>query len=589
MFKTLKKLFWFFKKRKKNYIIGVLVLQLANFIIIFPPIIIGKAIDSIAKGTLTWNELTTYVALMIILFSSEYICNFTWSYNVFSNSIVIDFDLRNMIMNKILSMPRPFFEKFSSGDLMSRATSDVTTISDLLGYGTMAFSDGICYLSTVIIAMGAIISWKLTFFSILPLPFLVLFSNYLGNHIHNEYTKQQEAFSAMSDVALENINGLRVVRSYVLENQSIANFEKSITDVYKKSLRTEIIADIFWPSSKIFTSLSYAIAIWYGSSLIASGQITLGELISFNIYLGFLVWPMFSIGDFINIAQRASTSIERIYEVLEEKDDVTQENEVYINEDSPCDLRFENYSFKYPTSSSNNLENINLFIPEGNTLGIVGKTGSGKSTLIKQILKEYEYGSGDITLGNLSLKNIEISSLMSKIGYVPQDSVLFSKTIKENILIGKNDADDEKIERAIYLAGLSKDISNFSKGVNTLVGERGVSISGGQKQRISIARALLKEPDILILDDSLSAVDSKTQMNIIQNIRNIRKDKTTIIVSHRLSLVSHAQEIIVMNDGKIVERGNHENLMEQNGWYATQYQTQQLKEDEQNDLYKSNS
>lgn len=583
MFKTLKKLFWFFKKRRKNYIIGILVLQLANFIIIFPPIIIGKAIDSIAKGTLTWMELLTYVALMTVLFTSEYICNFVWSYNVFSNAIVIDFDLRNMIMKKILSMPRPFFEKFSSGDLMSRATSDVTTISDLLGYGTMAFSDGICYLSTVIIAMGAIISWKLTFFSILPLPFLVLFSNYLGNHIHNEYTKQQEAFSAMSDVALENINGLRVVRSYVLENQSIANFEKSITDVYKKSLRTEIIADIFWPSSKIFTSLSYAIAIWYGSSLIASGQITLGELISFNIYLGFLVWPMFSIGDFINIAQRASTSIERIYEVLEEKDDVTQENEVYINEDSPCDLRFENYSFKYPTSSSNNLENINLFIPEGNTLGIVGKTGSGKSTLIKQILKEYEYGSGDITLGNLSLKNIDISSLMSKIGYVPQDSVLFSKTIKENILIGKNDADDEKIERAIYLAGLTKDISNFSEGVNTLVGERGVSISGGQKQRISIARALLKEADILILDDSLSAVDSKTQMNIIQNIRNIRKNKSTIIASHRLSLVSHAQEIIVMDNGKIVERGNHENLMEQNGWYATQYQTQQLKEDEQND------
>ena len=583
MFKTLKKLFWFFKKRKKNYIIGVLVLQLANFIIIFPPIIIGKAIDSIAKGTLTWNELTTYVALMIILFSSEYICNFTWSYNVFSNSIVIDFDLRNMIMKKILSMPRPFFEKFSSGDLMSRATSDVTTISDLLGYGTMAFSDGICYLSTVIIAMGVIISWKLTFFSILPLPFLVLFSNYLGHHIHNEYTKQQEAFSTMSDVALENINGLRVVRSYVLENQSIANFEKSITDVYKKSLRTEIIADIFWPSSKIFTSLSYAIAIWYGSSLIASGQITLGELISFNIYLGFLVWPMFSIGDFINIAQRASTSIERIYEVLEEKDDVTQENEVKLKEDAPCDLRFKNYTFKYPTSSYNNLENINLFIPEGNTLGIVGKTGSGKSTLIKQILKEYEYGSGDVLLGNNPLKNIEISSLMSKIGYVPQDSVLFSKTIKENILIGKNDADDEKIKRAIYLAGLSKDISNFSEGVNTLVGERGVSISGGQKQRISIARALLKEPDMLILDDSLSAVDSKTQMNIIQNIRNIRKNKSTIIVSHRLSLVSHAQEIIVMNDGKIVERGNHENLMEQNGWYATQYQTQQLKEDEQND------
>ena len=580
MFKNLKKLFWFFKKRRKNYIIGVLVLQLANLIIIVPPIIIGKSIDSIAKGSLTWNELTTYVCLMIALFSSEYICNFIWSYNVFSNAIVIDFYLQQMMIKKILSMPRPFFEKFSSGDLMSRATSDVATVSDLLGYGTMAFSDGICYLSTVIVAMGIIISWKLTFLSILPLPILLLFSNNLGHHIHNEYMKQQEAFSAMSDVALENINGLRVVRSYVLENQSISKFEKSITDVYHKSLKTEIIADIFWPSSKIFTSMSYAIAIWYGSSLVASNQITLGELISFNIYLGFLVWPMFSIGDFINIAQRSSTSIQRIYEVLEEKDNVTQENEVKINKDLSCDISFDNYSFKYPTSSSANLKNINLFIPKGKTLGIVGKTGSGKSTLIKQLLKEYEYGNGDVLIGNIPLKNIEVKSLMSKIGYVPQDSILFSKTIKENILIGKYDSNVDEIDNAIYNAGLSKDISLFTNGLDTLVGERGVSIAGGQKQRISLARAFLKEPDILILDDSLSAVDSKTQMAIIQNIRNIRKEKSTIIVSHRLSLVSHAHEIIVMDEGEIAERGNHENLMKQNGWYATQYQTQQLKEDE---------
>ena len=580
MFKNLKKLFWFFKKRRKNYIIGVLVLQLANLIIIVPPIIIGKSIDSIAKGSLTWNELTTYVCLMIALFSSEYICNFIWSYNVFSNAIVIDFYLQQKMIKKILSMPRPFFEKFSSGDLMSRATSDVATVSDLLGYGTMAFSDGICYLSTVIVAMGIIISWKLTFLSILPLPILLLFSNNLGHHIHNEYMKQQEAFSAMSDVALENINGLRVVRSYVLENQSISKFEKSITDVYHKSLKTEIIADIFWPSSKIFTSMSYAIAIWYGSSLVASNQITLGELISFNIYLGFLVWPMFSIGDFINIAQRSSTSIQRIYEVLEEKDNITQENEVKINKDLSCDISFDNYSFKYPTSSSANLKNINLFIPEGKTLGIVGKTGSGKSTLIKQLLKEYEYGNGDVLIGNIPLKNIEVKSLMSKIGYVPQDSILFSKTIKENILIGKYDSNVDEIDNAIYNAGLSKDISLFTNGLDTLVGERGVSISGGQKQRISLARAFLKEPDILILDDSLSAVDSKTQMAIIQNIRNIRKEKSTIIVSHRLSLVSHAHEIIVMDEGEIAERGNHENLMKQNGWYATQYQTQQLKEDE---------
>lgn len=580
MFKQLKKLNWFFKERLKYYILGVASLQMTNIVVIIPPLIIGSAIDKISNGTLTIDELTKYILLMVGLLIAEYVLGFLWSYNVFSNAMIIDYRLRSMIMKKVLTMSRPFFEKFTSGDLMSRATSDIDTLGEMLGYGVLAFFDGVFYLGTIILAMIFMISWKLTLVSIIPLPLLIISSNLVGTHIHNLYMKQQESFSKMYDEALENINGVRVVRSYVLENQSIDNFDKIATDVFNKSLKTEIWADLFWPTTKIFTSICYAIAIGYGSHLIMSNEISLGDLISFNLYLGKLIWPMFAIGDFINVSQRGTTSLQRIYEILDEKDNVVLENEKMFDENSTFNVTFDNYSFTYPTSQNQNLEDISFVLSKGNTLGIVGKTGSGKSTIIKQLLKEYEYGTGDILIGDSSIRNIEKSSLMSKIGYVSQDSMLFSKSIRENILMGKYDATDEEIDNSIFLAALNNDVNSFSNGLETLVGERGVAISGGQKQRISIARALIKKPELLILDDALSAVDSRTQMNIITNLRENRKNKTTIIVTHRLSLVSHADEILVIDDGKIVERGTHSELIEKDGWYKEQYFVQQMREED---------
>lgn len=579
MFKQLKKLKWFLKERARHYIIGILFLQLTNLIVILPPIIIGRAVDSISDGSITGAELFTDISYLTAILTVEYIFGYIWAYEIFLNAIIIDLRLRAMMMKKILTMPRTFFEKFSSGDLMSRATSDIDTISEMLGYGVLAISDGIGYLLAIILAMGFTVSWKLTIVSILPLPILTMLTSYVGEYIHKLYMAQQEAFSKMSDEVLENVNGIRVIRSYVLEKQSVKNFENTTEDVFNKSLKTELVASTFWPATKIFTSISYAIAIGYGVNLILAGEITIGSLISFNVYLGYLIWPMYAIGDFINTAQRGTTSIERIYEVLEEDDDV-ENKKITRNIDGFDNIKFSDYTFRYPNSKNVNLRGIDLEITRGKTIGIVGRTGSGKSTLIKQLLKEYPVGDGNISIDDLSISEVQKSSLMNEIGYVSQDNILFSKTIRENILMGKKSASEEELFEVIRISDLLRDVDLFANKMDTLVGERGVAISGGQKQRISIARAVIKDPYLLIMDDSLSAVDSRTEAKIIENIRENRKNKTTIIVTHRLSAVSHADEIIVLDDGVIVERGTHEELILKDGWYNRQYHIQQMEEKE---------
>lgn len=577
MWSEIKKLNWFLKERARHYVIGIACLQVVNLLVVFPPILIGRALDAIAKGDLTASRLFYFVGLMLLIVTTEYILSCVWAYKIFQNSILVDRTLRGQMMNKILRMPRTFFERFSSGDLMARATSDIDAISELFGFGVFALSDGIGYLGANLLAMGFLISWKLTIISVLPLPILAILTNYIGKYIHLLFTDQQEAFSEMNDEVLEQVNGIRVVRSYVLEEQSVDHFEETTEKLFKKSLKTELLSSSFWPATKIFTSLSYAIAIIYGTGMVVGGEITLGQLISFNVYLNYLIWPMFAIGEFMNVAQRGTTSIARIYEVLRAKDNEHEKGTVALD-GSIENICFENYSFQYPTSTIRNLKNIDLKTNKGQTIGIVGKTGSGKTTLIKQLLKEYPVGEGGLSVSGNPIVTIERSSLMDRIGYVAQDNVLFSKSIRENILMGKEDAKEEDLREIIRLSDLSRDIQQFSDGLETLVGERGIAISGGQKQRISIARALIKDPEVLLMDDSLSAVDSRTEARIINNIRANRKGKTTWIATHRLSAVSHADEIIVLEDGMISERGTHEELLALGGWYEQQYKIQQMEE-----------
>lgn len=607
MLQSFKRLTFFLKQRKITYIIALTSLIIVNLIGVLPPLIIGPAVDSITRGELTTKYLYLYVGVLAVISLVDYTLTYTWAYMLFSNAKLLEKTLRINIMNKILGMRQPFFEKFKSGDLMTRATEDLEAIQHLVGFGVMAFTDSIIYLGAIVIAMGFAISWKLTLVCILPLPILAYIINIVGKYIHKSYTDQQNAFDTMSNAVLEFVSGIKVVRSYVMEERTYEQFEDITADVYKKSLKTEVISGSFWQMTKVFTALSYAVAIGYGAVLIQSGEITLGDLVSFNVYLGYLIWPIFTIGEFINIAQRGSSSIERVFEILEEVntaelgvlsgektyiDKNKNENKLELNKNRASDLNteinsldkgnqlqnpeieFKNYTFRYPSSHVDNLTDISLNIKSGQTLGIAGKTGSGKSTLIKQLLAEYPKGSGALLVFGTPIEAMDRSMLMQEMSYVAQESILFFTTIKKNILFGKEDATAAEIDRAISMADLQRDIGQFPQGIETVVGERGVSVSGGQKQRISIARALIRDARVLILDDALSAVDARTEHRIIENIKAIRKGKTTIISSHRLSAIAHAEEIIVIEDGRIVERGSHADLMALGGWYKEQYEVQ---------------
>jgi ATP-binding cassette, subfamily B, multidrug efflux pump len=328
----------------------------------------------------------------------------------------------------------------------------------------------------------------------------------------------------------------------------------------------------------VLVGMSYLIGLGYGAKLVFAQSITLGELVSFNVYLGMLIWPMFAIGELINIMQRGNASLDRVQETLSYKPDVQDGRDAAVDV-TPSYIDYDNVTFSYPSSKGKNLQNIKVRINRGETLGIVGKTGSGKTTFIKQLLREYPLGEGKLIIGDVHLENLPLEEIRGWIGYVPQDPFLFSRTVRENILFGKPDATEQQLEKAIALADFKKDLEMLPDRLETLVGEKGVALSGGQKQRISIARALIRDPEILILDDSLSAVDAKTEKNIIENIQNVRFGKTTLITTHRLSAVQHADWIIVLDEGRIVEEGKHEQLLENNGWYKEQFERQQIEEE----------
>ncbi|MFC7686789.1 ABC transporter ATP-binding protein [Ureibacillus sp. GCM10028918] len=577
MFGLLFKLKWFFKAYWKRYLFAVVLLTIANVAEVIPPWIIGVAIDDIALGTMTEDSLRNYVLWLGLIIVFGYIVNFTWQYQLFGGALSLERILRKKLMHQFLKMTPTFYEKNRTGDLMARATNDLNAVSLTAGFGIMTLFDSTIYMGAIIMAMGFLISWKLTIFSMLPIPIMAILMQYYGKMVHERYMKAQDSFGELNDNVLESVAGVRVIRAYVQEKKDEKRFADMSEEVYQKNIHVAKINALFGPITKVGTGISYVVALGLGSVLVSNGEMTVGQLVTFNVYLGLAVWPMIAIGELINVMQQGNASLDRVQDTLDYEQDVKNPNDP-INVLSPTSLGFNEFSFQYPMSQMQNLQNISLHVKRGQTLGIVGKTGAGKTTFVKQLLKEYPISEGQFTIGNVDIAKLTKEQLLEWIGYVPQDHVLFSRTIRENILFGKEDATKEEIDEAVRLAYFENDLQNLPLGLETLVGEKGISLSGGQKQRVSISRAMIKNPEILILDDSLSAVDAKTEAKIIENIGRVRKGKTTIITTHRLSAVQHADQIIVLDDGQIIEEGTHEELLQKQGWYKEQYDRQQLEE-----------
>ncbi|MEH7383735.1 ABC transporter ATP-binding protein [Bacillus sp. JJ1533] len=578
MFEVLGKLGWFFKKYWLQYTIAIVLLMIATVLEVIPPYLLGSVIDVLTAGEMTKTGLIQYIVIFIAIIVIGYFLNFFWQYRLFEGSLNLEKLMRRKLMLQFLKMTPTFYEKNRTGDLMARATNDLNAVSLTAGFGIMTLIDSTLFLGTIIFAMGFMISWKLTILSMLPVPIMAVLIQYLGKIVHERYMKAQDAFGELNDSVLESVAGVRVIRAYVQEKKDEKVFADMSEEVYQKNIHTAKINALFGPITKVGTGISYVVALGYGAFLVANGEMTVGQLVTFNVYLGLAVWPIFAIGELINVMQQGNASLDRVQETLLYQADVKNSNDA-VAVSTPNHIGFHDLMFQYPTSQVKNLQQITLSLQKGETLGIVGKTGAGKTTFLRQLLREYPLQEGQLSIAGIDIASQTKEQILDWIGYVPQDHVLFSRTIRENILFGKEDATDAEIDKAIHLAYFKKDLETLPRGLETLVGEKGVSLSGGQKQRVSIARALIKDPEILILDDSLSAVDAKTEARIIENIQNERSDKTTIITTHRLSGVQHADHIIVLDEGKIIEQGTHEELLRQNGWYKEQFDRQQLEED----------
>ncbi|MCC5891424.1 ABC transporter transmembrane domain-containing protein [Exiguobacterium sp.] len=566
--KLIKQLDWFIKRQKRTYIIAIILLIITGFVDMLPPWIIGQAIDAIREGSLTTERLIVIVGSLLSIMVLSYVMSYLWIARLFGTAFLLEKKLRGRFFGHLLRQTPRFYQQHRTGDLMALATNDLKAVERTAGFGVMTLVDSFNMTLIALTIMGVFIDWKLTLAALLPMPLLAWSMNKLGRQIHARFTAAQDAFGDMNDQVVESISGLRVVRSFVQEEADTKKFDTITDDVMAKNMHVAKIDVLFEPVIKLLVGLSYLIGLSFGTYLVFTNDITLGQLVSFNIYLGMLIWPMYAFGELINVVQRGTASLERIEATMNEEPDVVSSGSVEM--ETPEKITFKSLTFEYPGANRPSLEDIVLHVSRGETIGIVGPTGAGKTTLLRQLIREYPIDDS-LLINGVPISDIKLETVRGWSGYVSQEHLLFSKTVRDNILFGSNEATEAELQTAIRLAAFDTDIEHLENGLDTVVGEQGVMLSGGQKQRLSIARALLKNPEILLLDDSLSAVDAKTEARIIDSVRTSRAEQTTFIVAHRLSAVAHADQILVLQDGRVTERGTHDQLMERRGWYYEQY------------------
>ncbi|MFF2884404.1 ABC transporter transmembrane domain-containing protein [Bacillus toyonensis] len=566
---------WFFKQEKRAYIIGIIMLFGVALLELVAPKVLGIVVDEINNGTLTSEKLLKWVILLVVVGITMYILRYLWRIMIFGSSLKLARQLRKNLYEHFTKMSPTFYQSRRTGDLMAHATNDIQAIQQTAGSGVLTLVDSLAVGGCVLVAMGFTISWKLTLLSLIPMPIVAISTNYYGTLLHRRFHKAQQSFSEINDKVQESMSGMKVIRSLGQEKEDLEAFRKKSEDVVHKNMLVARIDSLFDPTIALIVGFSFLIAVCYGSLLVVRGELTVGELVTFTTYLGTLVWPMLAFGWLFNIMERGRASYDRVEKILSQTSDVVNKENA-INTIASGDVSFAIDSFSYKKNELLNLKDIYVNLRKGETLGIVGRTGAGKTTLLKCLIREYDHLNGELKVGERDIRDVTLHGVRSAISYVPQDHFLFSASIGENIAFGKVDATYKEIARAAEIACIHNDIVQFSEGYDTVVGERGVSLSGGQKQRISIARALLTNAEILILDDCLSAVDAKTEETILSALKRERAEKTTIITAHRLSAIQHANIILVIDEGAVVQRGTHEQLMGENGWYKEMYESQQL-------------
>ena len=556
--------------------VGVSCILLVNMVKLTGPAVVRFAVDDLKTGIDNF-KLLRYGGLLVLISLVQGVLLFTQRRLLINMSRDIEYDLRNDFYAHLQKMPMEFFQSHRTGDLMARATNDLSAVRMVVGPALM-YSGNTVFATLLIVPIMASIDWRLTFLAFLSLPLVALATNYFSKQIHDRFEKVQEYFGSVSNRAQESLSGIRVMRAYAQEEAEIESFKKVNRQYVAHNLTLIRISSIFHPILQFFIGIGFIAVLWYGGKLTIQGRITIGQFVEFTLYLGYLSWPMIALGWVINIYQRGMASMGRMHQIMSTDTAIKDPaNPVAITE-IQGEIEFSNLTFAYEGSQPI-LTDINLRVAPGQALALVGPVGSGKSTLMNLIPRLLDAAPGSVLVDGHPIADIPLGLLRSSIGYVPQETFLFSETLADNIAFGVNGAAQGDVETAAEQAGIAEDIVGFPKGFETIVGERGITLSGGQKQRMTIARALLRRPRILILDDALSSVDTYTEEKILRHLRGIMRGRTCIISSHRISTVKDADLIAVLDQGRIVERGTHDELLAKRGFYAELYDKQLLEEE----------
>lgn len=572
-----RKLLGYFAPYKRILIAGTLCVLMTNVVKVAAPLVLRHAVDDLAAAVVE-SKLLMYAGLLISIALIQGVFLFTQRRLLINMSRDIEYDLRNDFYAHLQKLPFEFYQTHRTGDLMARATNDLSAVRMIVGPALM-YSMNTIFAMALLVPLMASINWRLTLLAFLSMPLVATATNYFSKRIHDRFEKVQEYFGTVSNRAQESLAGVRVIRAYTQEEAEIESFKQVNREFVNRNLKLIRLSGIFHPILQFFIGLGFIAVLWFGGNLVISSKITIGEFVQFTLYLGLLVWPMIALGWVINIFQRGMASMGRMHNIMSIEPGIRDSGYTKGIEAIEGQIEFRSLTFTYSEAREPALKGINLQIGSGQTVAFVGGVGSGKSTLMNLVTRLLEAEPGQVLIDGRSIREIPLAVLRASIGYVPQETFLFSETVAENIAFGVEHATAEEIERAATEAGIAEDIREFPEGFETLVGERGITLSGGQKQRTAIARALIRRPRILILDDALSSVDTYTEEEILGHLRRIMTGRTSLIVSHRVSTVKDADLIVVLDDGRIAERGTHDSLIERGGLYAELYEKQLLEEE----------